>query len=285
MNQNSRSHSGILKNRNEKPLVSDTLSEDKQQHDLAEFRKKVYENTILNSKLTSNSNQHPISKRSSSRDGTGGLGGGVQIPKDSLELKLEQQEAEHAKETNGDATAGTAGAGADISADGSQLALSRARTEEELLKWNKQNLADNEIAKQQYQDIHIDEPKTPYQGAVDPNGEYYTIDDDDNDNFGNFQLNDPEGSFSLGEPEVAANPAHSKSVDIVKNEHATDADKTTQYDSAEDDEEEEEKEGKILSPEERHRKFEEMRKKHYNIKDVLRDRSKYEDEDEDEDEE
>ncbi|KAL6946784.1 hypothetical protein ACO0QE_001633 [Hanseniaspora vineae] len=273
MNQNSRSHSGILKNRNEKPLVSESLSEDKQQHDLAEFRKKVYENTILNSKLTSNSNQHPITKRSSSRDGIGGSPGGVHIPKDSLELKLEQQEAEHAKETNGNGTAGT-GAGHE-----SDLALSRARTEEELLKWNKQNLADNEIAKKQYQDIHIDEPKTPYQGAVDPNGEYYTIDDDDNENFGNFQLNDPDGSFSLGEPEVATKPSQPKNVGLVKNEDVDDGD------GDDDEEEEEEKEGNILTPEERHRKFEEMRKKHYNIKDVLRNKAKYEEDEEDDDDE
>ena len=49
--------------------------------------------------------------------------------------------------------------------------------------WNKQNLDENEILKQQYQDIHVDEPKTPYQGAVDLEGEYYKVDDDELEDF------------------------------------------------------------------------------------------------------
>lgn len=34
-------------------------------------------------------------------------------------------------------------------------------TPEERVQWNQRNLAENEITKKQFQDIHIDEPKTP----------------------------------------------------------------------------------------------------------------------------
>lgn len=68
------------------------------------------------------------------------------------------------------------------------LSLKREQEAEERLQWNQKNLDANEIAKQQYQDIHIDEPKTPYQGAIDPNGEYYRDDDENEAELENFSL-------------------------------------------------------------------------------------------------
>lgn len=68
------------------------------------------------------------------------------------------------------------------------LSLKHEQEAEERLQWNQKNLAANEITKQQFQDIHIDEPKTPYQGAIDPNGEYYKDDDENEDDLQNFSL-------------------------------------------------------------------------------------------------
>lgn len=138
------------------------------------------------------------------------------------------------------------------------LSLKRQQEREEALKWNQKNLAANELTKQQFQDIKIDEPKTPYQGAVDPSGEYYRPDDDDDLN-----------NFSLGEPEVEpeAEP------EVLVNE---------QNDSSEDQKDP----SKTLSDEEaRHKKFEEMRKKHYNLKEVFKNRRLHGNEDEEEGEE
>ncbi|CDO95479.1 unnamed protein product [Kluyveromyces dobzhanskii CBS 2104] len=133
----------------------------------------------------------------------------------------------------------------------------------ESLKWNKKNLDENEITKQEFGDIHIDEPKTPYQGAVDPNGEYYKVDDDED-----------FGSFTLGEPQVDLKEEEGP-ITLLNNENPK-------------DEEDEENLAAPLETEEeaaarRHQKFQEMRKKHYNIKTDLANAKKNLPEDEDDD--
>lgn len=137
------------------------------------------------------------------------------------------------------------------------LSLKRQQEREEALQWNQKNLAANEITKQQFQDVKIDEPKTPYQGAVDPSGEYYRPDDDDDLN-----------NFSLGEPEVEPEP---EPEDLFSEQ--ADGDQGDQQSSS-----------KPLNEEEaRHKKFEEMRKKHYNLKDVFKNRRLHNEEDEEDD--
>ncbi|KAH3899009.1 related to Protein GLC8 [Saccharomycodes ludwigii] len=216
--------SGILKNKDEKPLVSNDTE------NLADFRKKVLENTRLNAKLTNGSYDNILQKE------------GVDlktfhrstIPKDTVSLKKEKERQKQLL---------------------SEKSKEDKEKEEEDLKWNKKNLQDNEIIKQQFKDVHVDEPKTPYQGAIDPNGEYYKVDDEDEVN----------GSFSLGEPVLPpqsseAGNTREEEEEIIK--------------VNEDSDEEEDKEAK-------HRRFEEMRKKHYNLKDALKNKS-LGDEDEDE---
>ncbi|AQZ09715.1 GLC8 (YMR311C) [Zygosaccharomyces parabailii] len=137
------------------------------------------------------------------------------------------------------------------------LSLKRQQEREEALQWNQKNLAANEITKQQFQDVKIDEPKTPYQGAVDPSGEYYRPDDDDDLN-----------NFSLGEPEVEPEP---EPEDLFSEQ--ADGDQGDQQSSSEP----------LNDEEARHKKFEEMRKKHYNLKDVFKNRRLHNEEDEEDD--
>lgn len=132
------------------------------------------------------------------------------------------------------------------------LSLKHQQEAEERLQWNQKNLAANEITKQQYQDIHIDEPKTPYQGAVDPSGEYYKSDEEEEEGEGG----DLDG-FSLGEPEFNMK----KTNGVETSEDLAPAEEDLNQDS----EEQEQAEAK-------HRRFEEMRKKHYNLKEVFQKR-------------
>lgn len=96
------------------------------------------------------------------------------------------------------------------------LSLKHEQEAEERLQWNQRNLAANEIAKQQYQDIHIDEPKTPYQGAIDPNGEYYKDDDENEAELENFSL-DGEGQ---SEPAPAQSDEHSRFEEMRKKHYS-----------------------------------------------------------------
>lgn len=145
------------------------------------------------------------------------------------------------------------------------LSMKLDEQDPETLKWNKKNLEENEITKQEFGDIHIDEPKTPYQGAVDPTGEYYRVDDDEDD----------LGGFTLGAPEVDLKD-EKEPVTLLNNENA-DNDGDQDEECGEEKTEEDDAAAK-------HRRFEEMRKKHYNIKEALKDRKNLPD-DEDEDEE
>lgn len=110
---------------------------------------------------------------------------------------------------------------------------------EDGLQWNQSNLDSNEVAKREFQDIYIDEPKTPYQGAIDPNGEYYRADDEE-------CLED----LSLGEPQFNDSQFKQKiqiNTESLRPKHVEDSDK-------------------------RHECFEEMRKKHYNVGKLFKNR-------------
>ncbi|CCC69811.1 hypothetical protein NCAS_0D02300 [Naumovozyma castellii] len=155
--------------------------------------------------------------------------------------------------------------------------LTLKHEEEERLQWNQKNLSENEITKQQFADIHIDEPKTPYQGAVDPNGEYYHVDEEDEEYLRKVNggddippINDADDleNFTLGEPEFNMEETDNKdqsntiekNVSIVEN----------------NDENSDEEAAK-------HRRFEEMRKKHYDLKEVFKNRRIHEKDPVDED--
>lgn len=215
---------GILKNAlspEEQLLKEKTVNES-----IGEFRQQVYENTKLNAKLTnSNTNSKNGNNVKNILTSKNNMTGNKFIPKDTLLMKREQM-AKLSKANSSD----------------------NSEDEDERLQWNQENLEQNEITKKQFQDIHVDEPKTPYQGAMDLNGEYYTIDDEDN-------LND----FSLGEPEVKIPETTSL------NEKVTIKEEPEQEDQEEEEGTEEEE-----SAGARHRRFEEMRKKHYNVKHLFK---------------
>lgn len=218
---------GILKNAlspEEQLLKEKTVNES-----TSEFRQKVYENTQLNAKLTNNKNKD-INNINNVLTSKNDITGNKFIPKDTLLMKREEMAKISKKNKN---SSGDENANID-------------ENEDERLQWNQENLEQNEITKKQYQDIHVDEPKTPYQGAMDPNGEYYTIDDEDN-------LND----FSLGEPEIQIPESTSLHEGV-----------TIKEDSEQEEEEKEEEEEE--SAEARHERFEEMRKKHYNVRHLFK---------------
>ncbi|KAL7667103.1 Protein GLC8 [[Candida] zeylanoides] len=133
-----------------------------------------------------------------------------------------------------------------------QKALDPAGTEEprtaspeaEHLKWDELNLYKTEQEK--CATMRIDEPKTPYEGGFNPNGEYYR-DDDDIPGFelgeGEFDADATQAPSSLNGGEILRSPEADAEVE----------------DDAEDSPPE-------LSAEERHRHFEEMRKEHYHMK-------------------
>lgn len=175
---------GILKNKNSNQQNEEdlekaykNLEESSSKEDLHSFRQKVYENTLLNAKLTDSKNHEGIRRLSSGSDseeyqGNTADGHHFKIPKDVLQMRLEQTGKSSPPTTP----------------------TKNANYEDgENIIWNKKNLDENEILKQQYQDIHVDEPKTPYQGAIDLQGEYYKVDEDEDDLDG----------FSLGDPVVA----------------------------------------------------------------------------------
>ncbi|KOG97641.1 PP1-complex regulatory subunit GLC8 [Saccharomyces eubayanus] len=220
---------GILKN----PLaLSPEQLAQQDPETLEEFRRQVYENTQKNAKLTSNKRNVPglgYQEEEAEIVGTSKRS----LPKDVVSLKHEHD-------------------------------MLAKMTPEEQVQWNQMNLAENEITKQQFQDIHIDEPKTPYQGAVDPHGEYYKVDDDEDDDNNTSDkgpgqvANDDIDDLSLGEPEYEIK--ENKQPDIEMND--------------ENDED---------SSEARHKKFEELRKKHYDVRAIFNGKAHEAVEDEDED--
>lgn len=114
------------------------------------------------------------------------------------------------------------------------------------LKWDEINLYKTEQEKAAT--MKIDEPKTPYEGGFNPEGEYYQNDDDE-ESIPLLSLG--EGQY---EEEAPEEPGESGSAepDEAEKESAV-------------PEEEQEPEEQPLSAEERHKKFEEMRKSHYHM--------------------
>lgn len=211
---------GILKNKqsnNEQEEFNlnnsnSKIDEASTKEDLHKFRQQVYENTLLNAKLTDSKNHEGIRRLSTGSDseefeGNTEDGRHFKIPKDVLQMRLDQ---------NNESQPSTP---------------TKKNSNGENIVWNNKNLDENEILKQKYQDIHVDEPKTPYQGAIDLQGEYYKVDED-------------EGldGFSLGQP----------------------ASKKEVKEEPQEVEEEEESNDKPK------KSFAEMRKEHYNLGNALK---------------
>lgn len=117
--------------------------------------------------------------------------------------------------------------------------------DKEKLKWNAQNLQDNEIIQKQIIENlgqTIDEPKTPFQKAAQPELNEYYQDDDEVEDLNNF---------SLGEPELKVDELDQK-FDIPVNPEEQDDQRN------EDDEEIEDEE--VSKPK---KSFDELRKQHY----------------------
>ncbi|KAI5970013.1 hypothetical protein CANMA_000953 [Candida margitis] len=126
----------------------------------------------------------------------------------------------------------------------------------EHLKWDELNIYKNEQEKSAT--MKIDEPKTPYEGGFDPEGEYYK-DDDDEESGTNSKANGEEiPEFELGEGEYDKLPQN-----VSSSLHGGEVykDEAEPIEDPEDKEEE-----KPLTAEERHKKFEEKRKQHYHMK-------------------
>ncbi|KAG0669537.1 hypothetical protein C6P45_003608 [Maudiozyma exigua] len=241
---------GILKN----PLSKEDVNQKDENETVSEFRKQVYKNTQLNAKLTAGKGINSINKPFAGDDIK-------DYPSDADEKDLSTNAA-------GNVIRRTPPRGPP------KDVLQMKKEEEERLQWNGKNLADNEVAKQQYADIHIDEPKTPYQGAVDPEGEYYRDDDEDEDNDNNGAIPKvPDlDDFTLGEPEYDIQ-------DTVNNDEGVEVHMSCEDDEQQEDDELDEARAKEL----RHKKFEEMRKKHYDLREMFKNRNVHEnDENEDE---
>lgn len=124
-------------------------------------------------------------------------------------------------------------------------------SQQEHLKWDEINLYKTEQEK--CSTMKIDEPKTPYEGGFNPEGEYYK--DDDEEEIPTFELG--EGEF---------NPEKAKLAHESLNGGEIIEDPSLRDDGEQDQEEEEEEEEEKLTAEERHRRFEEKRKEHYQLK-------------------
>ena len=119
---------------------------------------------------------------------------------------------------------------------------------DEHLKWDEINLYQTEQEKAAT--MKIDEPKTPYEGGFNPDGEYYQ--DEDEDEIAEFSLG--KGQYDHVDANVLESLNGGK---IIPNENL-------------EEEEENEPPKPELTAEERHKLFEERRKAHYHMKgDVL----------------
>lgn len=161
--------------------------------------------------------------------------------------------------------------------DANDKLTERSSSEEERLKWDEANLYLTEQEKTAK--MKIDEPKTPFQGPVGSN-EYYLPDDD----IVSAPGEEPD-DFSLGEPEYPEDKDSTIQNDrIIPANEDEDVDDEEQDDDDDEDDQDKGERLQDLSPEEKHRRFEQMRKEHYLMKgDVLKHPPPIDDE-EDEDE-
>lgn len=154
------------------------------------------------------------------------------------------------------------------SSDESGIDSDRVNGTEDHLKWDEINLYKTEQEKAAT--MKIDEPKTPYEGGFNPEGEYYRDDDE-------------EASASKGLEEIPAFELGDSEFDKSEAERYESLNGGQVIRSPDAEEEEEEPEEKPATAEERHRIFEEKRKAHYHLKALpLRQKILVPDEDEDE---
>lgn len=114
----------------------------------------------------------------------------------------------------------------------------------EHLKWDEINLYKTEQEKAAT--MKIDEPKTPYEGGFNPEGEYYRDDEDESSEIPDFSLG--EGQFDSEDPvSQSLNGGQ-----VYKEE------------GQEEEEADEEPKDQLLA-EEKHKRFEEKRKAHYHL--------------------
>lgn len=126
------------------------------------------------------------------------------------------------------------------SIDPSQV-IADEKAKHDHLKWDEINLYKTEQEKAAT--MKIDEPKTPYEGGFNPKGEYYREDEDED------EVSIPD--FTLGESQFDASEGVGQSLnggEVIENPHPS---------------EDSEPEEKPLLAEEKHKRFEEMRKAHY----------------------
>lgn len=117
----------------------------------------------------------------------------------------------------------------------------------EHLKWDEINLYKTEQEK--CATMKIDEPKTPYTGGFNPDGEYYQED----------EIDIPAFNLGASELDKQSLPQDSLNGGLIY----VDPDQKYDEEEAEDDKDEEKEQ---LSAEERHKRFEEKRKEHYHMK-------------------
>lgn len=113
------------------------------------------------------------------------------------------------------------------------------------LQWDEINLYKTEQEKSAT--MKIDEPKTPYEGGFNPEGEYYKDDDEEI----------PEFELGTGEYD---NLPEKRSESLNGGEILHDREQEQEQ------EQDEEESRPVESAEERHKRFEEMRKLHYHMK-------------------
>lgn len=118
------------------------------------------------------------------------------------------------------------------------------------LKWDEINLYKSEQEK--CATMKIDEPKTPYVGGFNPQGEYYK----DDESIPDFELG--EGEFDIGEAHGQKEEEEVNEDDGALSSGGSEVVEEAQY--------QQEKETNGETAEERHRRFEELRKQHYHMK-------------------